>query len=302
MIFFGIISALMFGSTHVVLADDAILLEYNVTKLNGTIETCSNPDQCLGLCQCIITLSNTGIFSNVKTYSWILYNPQENVSLFKSSGTKGAANTPWSIEATFNYNQTSCAVTFTGDQEEVKKRVKSPFAGSMCRYLEPFCCCKREGKELTGCQRNVTYHGDKLYQNFLPECAGLTADYKPVALSAAFPTCQQVEAASKNKVFTTSTPDGYVSRIDPKSEAKFLNLITFTSFTDLVGQVIKVLLAFIGSFSLLLYVYAGVLWMTANGESERIKKSKEILVWTTLGITTMLGSYIIVTYLFDFFK
>ncbi len=72
----------------------------------------------------------------------------------------------------------------------------------------------------------------------------------------------------------------------------------FTSVQGLVGQAIKILLSFIGSIMLALYIYAGILWMTAGGNSERIDTSKQVLVWTTLGVAVMLVSYLVITYVF----
>ncbi|HLD60530.1 MAG TPA: pilin, partial [Patescibacteria group bacterium] len=66
----------------------------------------------------------------------------------------------------------------------------------------------------------------------------------------------------------------------------------------LIGQVIRVLTAFMGSILLVLYIYAGVLWMTAAGNSEQVDKAKQIFVWSTLGIVVVLGSYIIADFIF----
>jgi hypothetical protein len=103
---------------------------------------------------------------------------------------------------------------------------------------------------------------------------------------------------------TSSDSDpNYASRINLSNEARSLNQMGyFSGVTDFIGQIIKVLMAFIGSISLGLYVWAGLLWMTAAGASERIGQAKKILVWTTFGDIVMLGSYIIVSFLFDLLK
>ncbi len=66
----------------------------------------------------------------------------------------------------------------------------------------------------------------------------------------------------------------------------------------IVGVGIKLLLSFIGSIALILYIYAGVLWMTAAGNTEQITKAKQIFMWTTLGLVMMLGSYVVVGLIF----
>ena len=84
-----------------------------------------------------------------------------------------------------------------------------------------------------------------------------------------------------------------------QAESKLNQFKKFSDLPALIGQVIKVLLSFMGSIMLALYVYAGIIYMTAGGNSERIDKAKQILVWATLGIVAMLASYIIITYVFS---
>lgn len=81
-------------------------------------------------------------------------------------------------------------------------------------------------------------------------------------------------------------------------QAKSLNKANLSTPEDLVGRFINMMLAFIGSISLVLYVVAGFLWMTASGNTEKVTKAKSIMVWTTLGIVVMLASYMLVSFLF----
>lgn len=69
---------------------------------------------------------------------------------------------------------------------------------------------------------------------------------------------------------------------------------------DFVGRAIAALTFTMGSLLLLFYVYAGVLWMTSAGSSERVGKAKQIAIWSTLGVIVVLASYAIVTILFKF--
>lgn len=286
-----IIGELFFGAHSA----QAFLQEYDVKGLVNGRDKCANQDNCLGMCQCQLEVDGGGLFGK-QDYSWVVFNKQNNKRLFRVSGKKGPLDTAWFFEGYFNFNEQGCGVTFTGDQDEVKNSVITHFQGTSCRYFEPFCCCKPSGKELNDCQRHVTYDPNK---NFAPICDGLPAEYRPAKLTTKGMTCQELE--QKSKVKPPDNP-GYVSGIDPRAEAKILNKIGFSGLTGIIGQVVKLLLAFIGSISLALYVYAGVLWMTASGESAKIEKSKEIIVWTTLGVAMMLGSYLVVTYLFGFFK
>ena len=78
-----------------------------------------------------------------------------------------------------------------------------------------------------------------------------------------------------------------------------LNPAGINNPTQFIKKAINGLMAFIGSITLLLYVAAGLLWMTARGASEQVDKVKKILVWTTLGVAVMLFSYILVSFLFS---
>lgn len=292
-IFLSLISLVILSNQ--VSAANSSIIEYNdIKELIKDSDRCQNQDQCLGMCQCSVQVDYGGALTFKKNYTWTVYNKQENKKLFRVAGTKGALDTAWYFEANFNFNEQGCKVAFEGDQEEIKNRIQTPYVGTSCRYLEPFCCCKQSGKELFDCRRQVQYDAGN---NYAALCTDLSADYKPAKLTRKGMTCKDLEVSTQPK----EAPD-YTSNIDLRAEAKILNKISFSSVTDIIGQIIKVLMAFIGSISLGLFVYAGILWMMAAGESERIEKAKQIILWTTLGITIMLGSYVVVNYLFGFFK
>lgn len=81
--------------------------------------------------------------------------------------------------------------------------------------------------------------------------------------------------------------------------ATTLNPSGVTSINQFISKAINILMAFIGSITLLLYVFSGFLWMTASGNSEQVDKAKRILIWTTLGVAVMLFSYMLVSLVFN---
>jgi len=81
--------------------------------------------------------------------------------------------------------------------------------------------------------------------------------------------------------------------------AKKLNPMKISSPFDLLAGGVNILLAFMGSIALLLYIYAGFTWMSAGGSADKITKAKKILVWTTFGILAMSGSYMLVKTILD---
>jgi hypothetical protein len=54
-------------------------------------------------------------------------------------------------------------------------------------------------------------------------------------------------------------------------------------------------------FSLLMFLYGGILWMTAAGDSARTEKARSILVWSSLGLAVIFASYAIVKFVFEAF-
>ena len=69
-----------------------------------------------------------------------------------------------------------------------------------------------------------------------------------------------------------------------------------------IGVMIKIALQLLGSVALVVFVYAGVLWMTAGGKSDQQGKALKILLESALGIIIVLASYVIVTFVFEAFK
>ena len=65
-----------------------------------------------------------------------------------------------------------------------------------------------------------------------------------------------------------------------------------------IGRLIKGILGLSGSVALLMFVYGGVVYLTAQGENERIQRAKTPLPWATVGLAVIFGSYAFLTYLF----
>ncbi len=61
-----------------------------------------------------------------------------------------------------------------------------------------------------------------------------------------------------------------------------------------IGRFINLFTGLVGSFSLLMFVYGGFIYLTAGGSDEKVKKAKEVFKWTTIGLVTVFGSYAVV--------
>ncbi|HVM90995.1 MAG TPA: hypothetical protein VMU11_03815 [Verrucomicrobiae bacterium] len=52
---------------------------------------------------------------------------------------------------------------------------------------------------------------------------------------------------------------------------------------DVVGRIINVVIGFLGIILLCLFLYAGFLWMTAQGDEKQVSKAKQILLQAVVG-------------------
>ncbi len=66
-----------------------------------------------------------------------------------------------------------------------------------------------------------------------------------------------------------------------------------------IGNVIKAVLGIVGALALLMFVYGGLLWMTAAGAPERVTKGKDTLMWAALGLVIIFASYVLVKFVID---
>ena len=67
---------------------------------------------------------------------------------------------------------------------------------------------------------------------------------------------------------------------------------------EIIGNIIKSMLGLAGTLTIIMMVYAGILWMTASGNETAVTKAKKIITWTVIGLVLIFTSYIIVRFLF----
>ncbi len=88
----------------------------------------------------------------------------------------------------------------------------------------------------------------------------------------------------------------------PTGVGAALNHLQAGSLSGLIGLIIRGALGIIGTIALLIFIYGGVLWMTARGNSSQIEKAMQTILWGGLGVVVMLSSYAIVDYIFKAFQ
>lgn len=63
---------------------------------------------------------------------------------------------------------------------------------------------------------------------------------------------------------------------------------------EIIKKVIQQILGIVGALGLVGFIYGGLLYMTAAGNTERAEKGRKTLVWSTMGLVVIFASYAIV--------
>ncbi len=63
--------------------------------------------------------------------------------------------------------------------------------------------------------------------------------------------------------------------------------------TVLIGNLVSIVLGFLGIIMVLLIIYGGYLWMTSQGDSAQVEKAKTLIKNAIIGVAIILLSYII---------
>ena len=64
----------------------------------------------------------------------------------------------------------------------------------------------------------------------------------------------------------------------------------------LIGSIISVLLGFLGVVIVLIIIYAGFLWMTAQGDKAKVEKAKTMISQAVVGLIIIFAAYSITSF------
>jgi hypothetical protein len=59
-----------------------------------------------------------------------------------------------------------------------------------------------------------------------------------------------------------------------------------------IGKIINVILGFLGIIFIVLIIYGGFMWMTAQGNEAQVEKARKILIRAIIGVIIILVSFI----------
>ena len=69
-----------------------------------------------------------------------------------------------------------------------------------------------------------------------------------------------------------------------------------TSLAKIAGQIIQIILGFLGLIFIILLIYGGFMRMTAQGNPEKVKQSMGIITSAIIGVVIILASYTITAF------
>lgn len=64
-----------------------------------------------------------------------------------------------------------------------------------------------------------------------------------------------------------------------------------------VGSIIGLVLSFVGVIFLILMIFAGLTWMTASGNQEKVNKSKDLMINAVIGLVIVMAAYAITAFI-----
>lgn len=70
----------------------------------------------------------------------------------------------------------------------------------------------------------------------------------------------------------------------------------------LIGRIVQILLGLTGMVFLVIVIYAGIMYMTAAGEPDKVKKAKQMIFQSIIGLIIIVGAYSISSFIIDQLK
>ena len=113
-----------------------------------------------------------------------------------------------------------------------------------------------------------------------------------VVFAVSFPLIKVLADAEKDKAAIMAAQKT-IDKIMPKEA------VTSTNISGMIGKAISILLGIIGSVSLIIFLYSGIMWMTSGGNDQKVGKAQQSMIWAALGIFVVFISYILVKYVIE---
>ncbi len=90
-----------------------------------------------------------------------------------------------------------------------------------------------------------------------------------------------------------ASPASATATINDFGVNQMRNLSTFStrSVYDTIAGIINIILGFLGTIAVLLFLFGGFKWVTSQGESNKIDEAKKLMGAAVVGIAIIFASY-----------
>ena len=95
-------------------------------------------------------------------------------------------------------------------------------------------------------------------------------------------------------VFATLNPWGTDTERDQFKEATKLGNV---DLKQAIGNIINIVLGFLGIITVILVLYGGFLWMTAAGNEEKVTQAKQLLMAGVIGLAIIIAAFGLAQYI-----
>lgn len=105
---------------------------------------------------------------------------------------------------------------------------------------------------------------------------------------------------SSGKIFGTGLYDNLCETVTNPSTKEVTHQVSINALTDiyiLIGNVIKILLSFVGLLSVIFIVVGGIFYILSTGDPSRIQRAKSIITNAIIGLIISLVSFAAVTFI-----
>lgn len=97
------------------------------------------------------------------------------------------------------------------------------------------------------------------------------------------------ESTGLNKTANETTGAGY-------------NTTSETTLPERIGQIVQIVLSFLGVIFLILMIYGGYTWMTARGNEQEVEKAKSLIKNAVIGLIIVLAAYAVTKFVYSSLK
>jgi len=74
------------------------------------------------------------------------------------------------------------------------------------------------------------------------------------------------------------------------------NADSASTMYEMIGEINNTVLGFLGVLFLILIIFGGIMWMTASGNEEKVKKASELMSHAAIGLAIVLFAFLLTNF------